>query len=181
LLRLFDERWSPIGFGDKTYEAKMKKHGVEILTGFYTKGYDPKIVPTALEEPFKIKITPTLTLGGKIDRMDTLADGTIEIIDYKTGQAPKNRDVTRDPQLTVYALSAASGGIYKRPPEKVIVSFYFFEDQKKVSATRTKEQLETAKQEIAQKADEIARSDFHATPGKHCDFCEFRLICEAWN
>jgi DNA helicase II / ATP-dependent DNA helicase PcrA len=181
LLRLLDDHWSSIGYGGKQYEDKMKVHGKELLIGFFDKGYDPNVVPTVLEEPFKIKITPALTLGGKIDRIDTLADGTIEIIDYKTGTAPKSRDVTRDPQLTVYALSASTGGMFHTPPKKVIVSFYFFEDQQKVTAVRTKEELEAAKKDIAEKAAAIERSDFAPTPGKHCDFCEFRLICEAWN
>jgi len=181
LLRLLDDCWSSIGYGGKQYEEKMKAHGRELLEGFFDKGYDPKIIPSGLEEPFKIKITPTLTLGGKIDRMDTLADGSIEIIDYKTGQAPKSRDVTKDPQLTVYALSVSSVGMFHAPPKKVIVSFYFFEDQMKVSAVRTKDELEKAKTEIAEKANEIEHSDFAPTPGRHCDFCEFRLICEAWN
>lgn len=173
LVRLLDEHWSHLGYGDKVYEQKMKRRGIELLEGFYEKGYDRKVIPTSLEEPFKIKITPALTFGGKIDRIDTLPDGTVEIIDYKTGQAPKSRDVTRDKQLTVYALSQA--------PKRVIVSFYFFEGQEKISATRSKEELEEAKKEIAAKASEISRSDFAPTPGKHCDFCEFRLICQAWN
>jgi len=181
LLRLYEDHWVSVGFGAKVYEEKMKHHGIELLKEYYKKGYDPKRIPTSLEEPFRIKITPTLTVGGKIDRIDTLPDGTIEIIDYKTGQAPKARDVSSDPQLTLYALSAAGEGVYKKAPEKVIVSFYFFEDQTKVSAVRTKEELETAKKEIATKAEEISRSDFKPTPGKHCDFCEFRLICEAWS
>ncbi len=109
-----------------------------------------------------------------------MPDGKIEIIDYKTGQSPKGRDVTKDMQLTVYALAATEQGLYHKKPDDVIVSFYFFEDQEKISATRTKEQLEEVKAEVAAKADEISRSDFRPTPGKHCDFCEFRLICEAW-
>jgi DNA helicase-2/ATP-dependent DNA helicase PcrA len=180
LLRLLDDHWSRIGYGDKKYEEKMKRHGRELLIGFYAKGYDPNVVPRSLEETFKLKITPTLTLGGKIDRIDTLKDGTTEIIDYKTGTVPKTRDPKKDLQLTVYAmaggLASPLGG-----SEKVIVSFYFFEDQKKISATRTKEQLAAAKDEIATCADEISRSDFRPTAGKYCDFCEFRLICEAWN
>ncbi len=173
LLRLLEDHWSPVGYGDKAYEGKMKERGKALLTGFFEKGYDPNIVPRALEEPFKIKITPTLTLGGKIDRIDTLADGTTEIIDYKTGTMPKTRNVASDLQLTVYALA---GG-----PEKVKVSFYFLEDQTKLSATRTREQLAQARKDIEQKAEEMGRSDFRPTPGKHCDFCEFRLICEAWS
>lgn len=180
LVQLLDTHWSSLGFGDKAYEQKMKDRGRDLLAGFYDKGYDPKRLPTALEEPFKIRITPKLTLGGRIDRIDTLPDGSIEIIDYKTGQAPKARDVGRDKQLTVYALSAMQEGVYKRPPEKVFVSFYFFEGQEKFTATRSLEEVTAVKEEIAAKADEIARSDFRPTPGKHCDFCEFRLICEAW-
>ncbi len=181
LLHLLDTQWSTLGYRDRVYEEKMKMHGRELLEGFYDKGYDPTVIPTSLEEPFKLKITPTLTLGGKIDRIDTHADGTMEIIDYKTGQAPKARTPQKDMQLTVYAMAGADEGIYKKAPEKVIVSFYFFEGQEKVSATRTKTELEEAKKIIAQKADEMSRSDFAPTPGKHCDFCEFRLICEAWN
>ncbi len=172
LLKLLDENWSRVGYGDRVYEEKMKRHGRELLSGFFEKGYDPKVIPTALEEPFKLKITPVLTLGGKIDRIDTLPDGTKEIIDYKTGTAPKGRDPKKDLQLTVYAMAGNT--------EKVIVSFYFFEDQTKVSATRTKKELHAAREEIAKRADEISRSDFRPTPGKYCDFCEFRLICEAW-
>ncbi len=181
LIDLLDKRWSPLGYGDKHYEAKMKKRGRELLEGFYDKGFDPKRIPMDLEASFNIHITPKLTLGGRIDRVDMLPGGKIEIIDYKTGQTPKGKDVRRDMQLTVYALAATESGVYGKKPEDVIVSFYFFEDQTKISATRTEDQLRHAKEEISMRADEISKSDFRPTPGKHCDFCEFRLICEAWN
>lgn len=180
LLVLLDTHWSSLGYGGKDLEARYKQKGKDLLTGFFEKGYDPTRLPTALEEPFKIRITPKLTLGGRIDRIDTLPDGSIEIIDYKTGQAPKARDVGKDKQLTVYALSAMQEGVYQRPPEKVFVSFYFFEGQEKFTATRSLQEVTAVKEEIAAKAGVISRSDFRPTPGKHCDFCEFRLICEAW-
>ena len=151
LLELLEKNWSPLGYGDKKYQEKMKHHGRELLVGFYDKGYDPTRIPMDLEASFKIRITPTLTLGGRIDRVDELPDGKLEIIDYKTGQAPKTRDPGRDPQLTVYALAATDAGIYQKNPDQVIVSFYFFENQEKVSATRTVDQLTQSKRMLPAK------------------------------
>jgi DNA helicase-2/ATP-dependent DNA helicase PcrA len=72
-------------------------------------------------------------------------------------------------------------GVYDTNPEKVTVSFYFFEGQEKISATRTKDEIEGVKKHIEETVGMMERSTFSPTPGKHCDFCEFRLICEAWN
>ena len=53
-----------------------------------------------------------LTLKGRADRIDRLADGNLSIIDYKTGVAPTKVEVTSgiEPQLQLLALIAASGG-----------------------------------------------------------------------
>ncbi len=177
----FHDAWSSVGYGNKKYEEKMKNHGEVLLEQFFKNGFDPKVIPDSMEEAFKIRITPTLSLGGRIDRIDIRKDGKFEIIDYKTGTTPKNRDVGTDRQLTVYALAATDPGLYGKSPGDVIVSFYYFEDSQKVSAVRTREQLETVKKEIAAKADEMSKSDFSPTPGKICDFCQYRLICEAWS
>lgn len=181
LLTLYKNEWQAVGFGNKAYEKNMYEKGVKLLTSFFEKGYDPHRVPLSLEESFKISITPMLKVGGKIDRVDLLDDGKIEVIDYKTGTAPKARDVANDDQLTLYALAAVQKGMYNKKPEDVIVSFYFLEDQQKVTAARTQEQLESLREKIAAKAEEMRRSDFSPTPGKHCDFCEYKLICEAWS
>jgi DNA helicase-2/ATP-dependent DNA helicase PcrA len=181
LLSILDDNWSPDGYGDTTYENRMLRQGKTLLSEYYEKGFDPTRIPEDLEKPFKIKISRDLSLVGKIDRVDRLPDGSIEIIDYKTGHAPTSRNAADDPQLTAYALAATDPGLYGASADRVTLSFYFFDGQKKVSAKRTTEQLEKAKTDIADKAREILASDFAPTPGRHCDFCEFRLICEAWN
>jgi DNA helicase II / ATP-dependent DNA helicase PcrA len=181
LLSLLDTHWLNVGYGNKVYEEKMKLHGRELLSGFFETGFDPKVIPESLEQAFSIRLTPTLKLGGRIDRIDRTNDGKFEIIDYKTGTAPKGRDPRKDLQLSVYAMAATDPGIWGEKPENVIVSFYYLEGQTKVSAFRSKEVLDLARQSIIKTANAIQTTDFHPTPGKHCDFCEFRLICEAWS
>jgi len=180
LLSLLYTMWSKTGYRNKAYEEKMRAHGEELLSKYFDTSFDKNVHILALEQPFKLKVGKTLTIGGKIDRVDRLKNGMIEIIDYKTGSAPKNKKIEEDFQLTIYALAATDKGLYGKSPEDVRVSFYFFEGQEKISGTRKKKQLEEAKEEILTAADHIERSNFLPTPGKHCDFCEFRLICEAW-
>ncbi|OGG08757.1 hypothetical protein A2154_00430 [Candidatus Gottesmanbacteria bacterium RBG_16_43_7] len=180
LLAIYSRKWASVGYGNIAYEEKMKNQGIDILTGFYYKGFDPRIVPIDLEKIFKIKINPGLTLRGKIDRVDRLADGSLEVIDYKTGQPSKSKSPDTDLQLTIYALAAADPGMYNAEPKNIKLSFYYFDIQQKVTTTRTKADLDNATQKIADIADQIRQSTFLPTPGRHCDFCEFRLICEAW-
>lgn len=55
------------------------------------------------------------TLHGKADRIDILRDGTISILDYKTGRLPTwtQVEVGLSPQLPLEALMAAAGGFGK--------------------------------------------------------------------
>ncbi len=52
------------------------------------------------------------TLTAKADRIDRMTDGTLTIIDYKTGALPTNKEVAAGyaPQLPLEAAIAAAGG-----------------------------------------------------------------------
>lgn len=180
LIKMFDKVWLPVGYGTKEYEEKMKKRGIKMLTNFFTSVYNPKIIPKHLEQVFNIKLTPDLTIGGKIDRVDELAGGKIEIIDYKTGKRPPQKAINDSLQMNVYALAATDKGIFNMRPEKVILSFYFLDQGEKVSISRSVPELEEAKRKIIETAENIRRSSFEPKVGTWCDFCDFRLICEAW-
>jgi ATP-dependent helicase/nuclease subunit B len=58
-----------------------------------------------------------LTLKGRADRIDRLPDGTLEIIDYKTGKLPSQTAVKTglEPQLPLLALIASEGGFKGLP------------------------------------------------------------------
>jgi DNA helicase-2/ATP-dependent DNA helicase PcrA len=179
LLSLLENNWISVGYRNKAHEKKMKNKGEEMLTDYFKQAYNPKIIPQSLEQVFRIRISPSLRLGGKIDRVDITKNG-LEIIDYKTGKPYEQKKVDQSLQMTTYALAAIDKGIYDKKPEEVVMSFYFLETGQKLSTKRTMAQLEQARQGLAEKAKEIEKSDFLAKPSQLCKYCDYQLLCDAW-
>ena len=179
LLSLIDLKWIPLGYSSKQHEKRMRKEAEIMLSGYFGKMFDPKNIPLSLEENFIVPVSPNLRIGGKIDRVDRTGK-KIEIIDYKTGRVPTDKEIENSLQMTVYALAAVNNGLYGKDPKDVLLSFYFFQEQKKVSGKRTKEQIAKAKKELLEKKKEMESSNFQPKVGKWCDFCEFKFICPAW-
>jgi len=63
----------------------------------------------------------SFTLTGRLDRLDILKDGTVRILDYKTGGAPSPKEVLAGyaPQLPLEAYLVQSGGCQNLSPHSV--------------------------------------------------------------
>jgi DNA helicase-2/ATP-dependent DNA helicase PcrA len=177
------ENWTREGFSSKTHERKFLEKGKLYLSGFLKEEFNPKNLPVAMEEPFIVPLESGLKIGGKIDRVDVLPDGGIEIIDYKTGATiPTQAEVDKNLQLSFYALAATSipTAPYGRKPEEVKLSLYFLDNQEKISSIRTSEDLKKAKEEIYKVKEEIEKSDFACSNHVFCqNKCEYSLFCGA--
>ncbi len=180
LIGLLKKYWQKEGYNSKAHEQRMYQRAEKILIEFFNKTYKKEDNPIALEQTFTLKISPSLKVGGRIDRIDKLSDGKIEIIDYKTGRLASKKEVDKDLQMTLYAMAATDPGLYNQKPENIILSFYFFETQEKISTQRVEDQIKQTKKEIVKKAEEIKESNFNPTPGPFCDFCPFKIICPVW-
>lgn len=184
LLNLLATHWVHAGYENKKYEAEMKKRGEKYISDYFTKQFDKKTQIIALEQPFIVPLDTEehgLKIGGKIDRMDVLPDGTVEIIDYKTGRMPSKREVDTNLQLSMYALAACEipGAPFGRLPENIKLTLYFFDTNERISTYRTKDQLEAAKEAIRAVARDIETSDFQCSHNILCHSCEYTLFCDA--
>ena len=138
-----------------------------------------------MEESFTIPLKKEdrfLRVGGKIDRVDVLPDGSIEIIDYKTGATiPSQKEVDKNLQLSFYALAATKIPTepFGKKPEEIKLSLYFLDQQEKISSTRSTEDLKKAAEEIFKVSEEIENSDFKCSGHMFCQNCEYSLMCRA--
>jgi DNA helicase-2/ATP-dependent DNA helicase PcrA len=190
IYQCLEENWVREGFTGKAHEKKFFAKGELYLSGFLREGFDKKILPAVMEESFVVPLNrpstgsgQPLKVGGKIDRVDVLPDGTIEIIDYKTGATiPTQNQVDNDLQLSFYALAATSipHAPFGKSPEKIKLSLYFLDTQEKLSTTRSAADLEKAKAEIYRVKEEIEKSDFACSGHIFCQGkCEYSLFCQS--
>lgn len=187
MFKILDESWVKEGFTSKNHERKFFEKGKFYLAGFLKEGYDPEIRPELMEQrftlplPFKQGEKP-LKIGGVMDRVDVAPDGSLEIIDYKTGATiPAQNEVDKNLQLTFYALASASirEEPFNKQPSDIDLSLYFLDTQEKLTTKRDKEQLERAIEEIYKVRREIEESDFKCSGSILCENCEYKLFCRS--
>jgi DNA helicase II / ATP-dependent DNA helicase PcrA len=181
VLNILDKNWVNEGYASKSHAEKAYEKAKDILETYLQNEFNKKKIPVVLEYPFNFTIKD-LKVGGRIDRVDLLSDNKIEIIDYKTGNnLPDEKKLAKDMQLTIYALAATEvrEKYLGKKPDEILLSLYYLEQGKKLTSTRTKEQLEEAKLEILKKADEISKSDFLCSRNMLCLNCEYKLLCDS--
>ena len=130
----------------------------------------PQVLHT--EQSFEIRVGAT-AVGGRIDRIDRRPDGSVAIIDYKTGKAKDQEDADESLQLSLYTIAAREKWGY----EVGALIFYNLEENVPVITTRTEAQLLTTRQRVESAAQGIADGIFEAKTGMHCNFCAYRTLC----
>lgn len=113
---------------------------------------------------------------GYIDRIDQKEDGTYEIHDYKTsGSLPEQSYLDQDIQLALYQIGIKN--IWK-DVEQVNLIWHYVTFDKEMSSTRTKEELETLKENIIALIDEIENTEeFLPKESALCNWCAYPDLC----
>jgi DNA helicase-2/ATP-dependent DNA helicase PcrA len=175
LIQIFRDDLATCGIQDDYQRDLYLKQGLEQLKDFLAGARSasaPEVLHT--EEWFDVQIAGS-KVAGRIDRMDRAADGTINIVDYKTGKARSQEDADESLQLSIYAIAAHEKWRY-RVGELV---FHNLESNVPVISKRTEFQLEDARDRVRDVAHNIADGNFEPKIGFHCTFCAFRGLCPA--
>lgn len=109
-------------------------------------------------------------ISGKFDRIDKLEDGTLRIVDFKTGKKNQNRF-----QLDFYRVLAELN--FKIPVS--VVSFYYLAKGEIVDFSVSNINLQEIKEKIFKKLKKIkSTKEFSPKPSRLCHYCDFKEICE---
>ncbi len=187
LLEFYNNSWNSEVYEDKQEEIAVMQQGIRILEDYYRTNNPKNFKIIDLETFFSVPIGKILSkennpaeeeiiLSGKIDRIDQLQDGSLEIIDYKTAKnLPPQETVNNDLQLAIYQM-----GIQSRWPtlnKPIKLSLYFLKHGIKLSSVRTPEQIKQIKERLLDLVKEIKTSDFNPTPTPLCDWCGYQQKC----
>ncbi|MFO0702713.1 MAG: UvrD-helicase domain-containing protein [Candidatus Andersenbacteria bacterium] len=177
LLQLLEEHWINEWYTSHKHEQDRKAAARTALERYYrghtTNGATLK--PSLwIEQDFTLKLGP-YRLIGRMDRADELPDGTLEIIDYKTGSLKEPDKLKKSDQLAIYALAARQ--VYGKTASKL--TWYYLDEGTTITTERTPAQLAELESTLQEKIAAIVASDYAPTPSFSCKFCDFRKICEA--
>jgi len=173
---LYAESWIDEWFETASAKDEYRAKGKKLFKGYYDLVKDERIHPLFLEKPFNLKFEEA-TFRGAIDRVDQLLDGTVRIVDYKTG-TPKSEDdigFEEKQQLLIYQIACLEV-LGKKPS---VLSFVYLDNGTTVEFLGTDKDLDKIRDYVSRMIGQIRQSDFSADPGEFkCKYCDFKDICE---
>jgi putative RecB family exonuclease len=122
-----------------------------------------------------------ITVRGIIDRLDELDDGSLAVVDYKTGRAPRTeQSKSRLSGVQMYALMCEAE-LGRRPS---VVRLLYLRDRIVISAAPTDQAMRGTRQRALGVWSAIERAckedDFRPNPSSLCRFCAFQAYCPSF-
>jgi DNA helicase-2/ATP-dependent DNA helicase PcrA len=175
LLGLLDAGWRRGGFGDTEEERQFRAKAVAALHRYHARFTSEKAEPIWLEKGFQFKLGPHV-LRGRVDRVDKLADGGYELIDYKTGRPRTVAQLREDVQLSLYAVGAREAWQLESSRQ----AYHYVLDDEKVRVPAEELDRDWITDTVMHVADGILSQGFEPTPSfSACSMCDYRIACPA--
>ena len=175
LLGLFEVGWRRQGFGASDDELQYRDRAVAALARYYERHSAGAARPVYLERAFSFRIGEH-SVRGRVDRVDRHPDGSLELIDYKTGAPKTPEELVDDVQIPLYRIGAREAWEL----EAADGSYWYVLDDEKVPVAGEADDLERVERTVLEVAAGISDQDFEPRPSfENCSWCDFRLICPA--
>ncbi len=172
LIDMFEERWAALSprYLRMAEAQELHDRNLDALHRF-ARREDLAAEPFQVEAYVQVPVAGDVTLFGRMDRIDEEPDGTLHIVDYKTGAHPGDVDAS---QLQLYAI------MVEKKLERIVsrASFWYLDDDSVWTAELTAEDKEEALADALATVSEMQREeDFEPTVAPHCAHCPYLYAC----
>jgi RecB family exonuclease len=176
LLETYRATWTEAGYADAEESARHFEAGEELLRRYHALAGETGRETVAVETTLRFD-TPAFILSGKIDRLDRLTGGELQVIDYKSGRLTvTEQEVRQSPALAIYQLLVAR----RHPDVSVSAGILCLRSGEMAAVHRSPAELDVVEAEVtARIAAILSDTTFHPTPGLRCFDCPFQRICPA--
>ncbi|WP_201774324.1 RecB family exonuclease [Demequina flava] len=159
-------------------EATWLEDGRTRLRTYFTMENPQRLEPAGREEFVQFALPDGPLLRGFIDRVDVAPDGSIRIVDYKTGKTPLPQYGHKEKfQMKFYALLVER----LRGRRPALLQLLFLKDGGTLVLRPTDQDLDLVEHEIRELWDEIiaaaSTGRFRTKKSKLCGWCNFQDIC----
>ena len=178
VLAAYEESWIDAGYSSAEEMAEAFGEGREILERHVQLTLEkPKEAKTIFVERQFRKDLGDFSLIGRVDRVDEYEDGTLEIVDYKSGREKvEEEEVASDIAMCCYQILLR----HKFPGVPVRARIVALRTGSTASAAMTDEEAERFEQDILVLGREILNEDYaELTPvfKPLCPRCDFVPLC----
>jgi DNA helicase-2/ATP-dependent DNA helicase PcrA len=175
MMRLLDVAWRRGGFADSDEERQLREKARVALTRYHERLREPGGEPRWFERSFNFPLGRN-HIRGRVDRIDALAGGGYELIDYKTGVPRRAEQLRDDVQLALYAVAAREAWQIEATER----TYYYVLDDERVRLGVEDGAPRWIEETVEEVAGAIMAQSFEPTPSYAvCSMCEYRIACPA--
>lgn len=178
VMALYDESWIDAGFGSAEEMAEAYGEGKVILERHIEEEKRRPLTARTLfvERQLRMDMGEFLLIG-RVDRVDEREDGTLEVIDYKSGRESVDEDDVRfDLAMSCYQLLLR----HRYPGRQVIGTIIALRSGASATASLSDEEAAELASDIQRLGARILSDEFHDFVPSHkelCRNCDFLPLC----
>jgi DNA helicase-2/ATP-dependent DNA helicase PcrA len=150
------------------------------LRGSFAASPYAQVAPVSAEAQFDLFVGGHI-VRGRVDAVYEHADGSVELVDFKTGRPPSEGDPSAETQLLIYAVAAIDSFRYE--PERIRASFVYLQgdgsEAQVVAVDITPSRIAEARAWLGEAIGRIDAGSSATNPGAWCSRCDFADWCPA--
>ncbi|HLJ20317.1 MAG TPA: PD-(D/E)XK nuclease family protein [Stellaceae bacterium] len=177
-----ERKWIAAGYESPREEAEYRAAGAEIVTAYRAaqEGRAERgVAAIATERTISLDLA-RFKLTGRVDRIDRHADGSVEVVDYKSGRLDVTpEEVRASLAMCCYQLILAR----QYPGSAVSGTIYCLRSGRSATASLSREELDEFERDIVAIGSRILDMDFQGVapvPVPACEACDFLSRCRQY-